>query len=96
MKISPTPNRPAVVPTPGAARATPSQPIAGGARTPASSAQVEISATSKQLLALQSGDNDIDMERVTSLRNAIAAGELRIDTSRIADGLIASARELLK
>jgi negative regulator of flagellin synthesis FlgM len=36
------------------------------------------------------------MKKVEALREAIAAGELKIDTSRIADSLIASVRDLLK
>ena len=48
------------------------------------------------MLALQDGSNDINVERVAAIRAAIASGQLKIDTSRIADGLIASARDLLK
>ena len=48
------------------------------------------------MLALQDGRNDIDVERVAAIRDAIAAGQFKIDTSRIADGLIATARDLLK
>ena len=74
-----------------------------GAATPAAagqpgmrSAEVALSPASRQLLALQSGANDIDVERVAAIRDAIASGQLRIDAGRIADGLIASARDLLK
>jgi negative regulator of flagellin synthesis FlgM len=48
------------------------------------------------MLALQDGSNDIDVERVAAIRDAIASGQFKIDTSRIADGLIATARDLLK
>jgi len=57
--------------------------------------RVDISAASTQLLALQDVEQ-VDMARVNTLRAAIAAGELPVDANRIADGLIASARELLK
>ncbi|MFQ6687328.1 flagellar biosynthesis anti-sigma factor FlgM, partial [Bordetella pertussis] len=50
---------------------------------------------SRQLLA-QEGGSDIDVERVAAIRAAIASGQLRIDPTRIADSLIASARDLLK
>lgn len=60
------------------------------------SSQVELSGASRQLLALQEGGKDIDMERVAAIRAAIASGQLRIDPSRIADSLISSAKELLK
>ncbi|ANY15977.1 flagellar biosynthesis anti-sigma factor FlgM [Bordetella pseudohinzii] len=67
---------------------------AGGSN--ASSAQVALSGASRQLLALQEGGSDIDIERVAAIRAAIASGQLRIDPSRIADSLIASAKELIK
>jgi len=60
------------------------------------SAHVALSATSRRLLELQDGSADIDVERVAALRDAIAAGKLTVDPERIADALIASARELLK
>lgn len=61
-----------------------------------SATHVDLSTTAKQLQQLQSSEHDIDIERVQAVKDAIAAGKLKIDTSRIADSLIASARELLK
>lgn len=60
-----------------------------------SSAAVDFSAAARQLNQLQSTQNDIDLERVQQLRQAIADGTLEMDTSRIADRIIASARDLL-
>jgi negative regulator of flagellin synthesis FlgM len=62
---------------------------------PGSSSQVALSAAGQKMLALD-GEGDIDMERVQSIRDAIAAGAYKIDAHRIADGLISSARELLR
>ncbi len=59
-------------------------------------AAVDLSSAARHLASLQNGDNDIDVAKVQQLRDAIASGSLKIDTSRIADSLIASARELLK
>ncbi len=59
-------------------------------------ASVDLSAAARHLAGLQSGENDIDVAKVQELRDAIASGKLKVDTSRIADSLIASARELLK
>lgn len=59
-------------------------------------ASVDLSAAARHLAALQNGENDIDVAKVQELRDAIASGRLKIDTSRIAESLIASARELLK
>jgi len=94
VKISPTPDHTGLVQALASSRPDAARTRTG---TPAPrSAQVNISATSTKLLELHNGDGDIDMERVNALRDAIASGQLRIDASRIADGLIASARELLK
>jgi len=56
---------------------------------------VSISPAARQLSSLQSGNADVDLERVQALRAAIASGAFTVDTGCIADGLIASARELL-
>jgi len=57
---------------------------------------VHISPAAQQLSSLESGDTDVNLARVNEIRSALASGSLKIDTSRIADGLIASARELLQ
>jgi len=67
--------------------------VAGGTEKAAS---VDLSAAARNLAALQNTDNDIDMAKVQQLRDAIASGQYKVDTSRIAESLIASARELLK
>jgi len=75
-----------------------SRPDGAPAPAPAAgsdSSRVAFSAAARGLLAMQDGAADIDAERVAALREAIAAGRLSIDPGRIADGLIASARELL-
>ena len=60
------------------------------------SSTVAVSSTARHLSNLQNSDNDINMERVKEIRDAIAAGKLKVDSSRIADSLIASVRDLLK
>ena len=59
-------------------------------------ASVDFSSAARHLAKLQNADGDINMAKVQELRNAIASGQYKVDTSRIADSLIASARELLK
>ncbi|WP_020203993.1 flagellar biosynthesis anti-sigma factor FlgM, partial [Cupriavidus sp. WS] len=39
-------------------------------------------------------DDDIDTAKVDEIRQAIAEGRIKIDPSKIADGLLASLREL--
>ncbi|MYZ44900.1 flagellar biosynthesis anti-sigma factor FlgM [Schauerella aestuarii] len=73
-----------------------SESVSGAQSASTGSAQVALSAASRRMLALQDGSNDIDVERVAAIRDAIASGQFKIDTSRIADGLIATARDLLK
>ena len=60
------------------------------------SAAVDLSSTARHLQQLQSDQNDIDLDRDQALRDAIANGTLTMDTHRIADGIINSARDLLK
>lgn len=66
----------------------------------ASDASVSTSALSSEMRALQAalaqtGSADIDVAKVAAIKDAIAKGQLSIDTSKIADGLIATARDLL-
>lgn len=72
----------------GAARRTQTQGNATAARS-----QVELSPLSASLVQ---DSGDIDMERVEAIRNAIRSGELQIDASRIADGLLDSVREMVR
>ena len=60
------------------------------------SADVELSPMGRHLQQARSEHNDVDMDRVNALRAAIADGSFEIDAHRIADGLITSARELLR
>lgn len=60
---------------------------------PAARAQVQISSLSASLVQ---DNGDVDMERVEAIRNAIRSGELQIDASRIADGLLDSVREMVR
>ncbi|MGE8691223.1 MAG: flagellar biosynthesis anti-sigma factor FlgM [Achromobacter sp.] len=97
MKINSTTNRPlsadAIGSRPESAVA---QAYGAGSANGSSSSQVALSSASRKMLALQDGSNDINVERVAAIRAAIASGQLKIDTGRIADSLIASARDLLK
>ncbi|RZT29285.1 flagellar biosynthesis anti-sigma factor FlgM [Cupriavidus agavae] len=43
---------------------------------------------------LQDSDSDIDAAKVAEVRQAIAEGRIKIDPSKIADGLLASLHEL--
>lgn len=61
-----------------------------------SSSGVHLSSAARHMSALEDSSNDINIVKVQALRDAIASGELQIDPSRIADGLLASARDLLK
>jgi len=75
------------------------KPGIGASARPAAShtkRAVDISRAAQQLARLQAGDDDVDLARVHAIRAAIVSGDLQIDTSRIADGLIVSARELLR
>jgi len=96
LKITPSSSRPVGAQAPGGRADTPAGAAPTAASSGATSAQVALSPASRQLLALQDGSSDIDVERVAAIRAAIASGQLQIDAGRIADSLIASARDLLK
>jgi negative regulator of flagellin synthesis FlgM len=76
---------------------------AGGtsASAPASSdagsdANVSLSSLSSTLRSLAaSGSADIDTTQVEAIKDAIRNGTLQIDTSKIADGVLETARSLL-
>ncbi|WP_010101062.1 flagellar biosynthesis anti-sigma factor FlgM, partial [Burkholderia oklahomensis] len=53
-----------------------------------------LSSTLRNLAA--SGSADIDTAQVEAIRDAIKNGTLSIDTGKIADGILQTARELLK
>ncbi|HGL4261435.1 flagellar biosynthesis anti-sigma factor FlgM [Burkholderia dolosa] len=60
-------------------------------------ATVNLSGLSGQLRTLSaSGDADIDTNLVQSIKDALNDGTLTIDASRIADGVLNTARELLQ
>jgi negative regulator of flagellin synthesis FlgM len=74
-----------------------------GARTPApatsggTDADVNLSALTGQLRSLAaSGSADIDTAHVESIKQAIRDGSLQIDASKIADGVLETARGLLQ
>lgn len=60
----------------------------------ANSTNVTISNAQSRLV--QSGDDDINVERIESLKAAIRNGELKMDTGKIADALIQEAQSFLQ
>jgi negative regulator of flagellin synthesis FlgM len=70
---------------------------AAGAGSLGGDANVSLSSLSSTLRSLAaSGAADIDMAHVQSIKDAIANGTLQIDTGKIADGVLETARSLLK
>jgi negative regulator of flagellin synthesis FlgM len=60
-------------------------------------ASVSLSGLSQQMRSLAaSGSADIDTAHVESIKTAIKNGSLQIDTSKIADGVLSTARDLLQ
>ncbi len=73
---------------------------AASVTTTGSGANVSTSALSSEMRALQAalaqtGSADIDVAKVSAIKQAIADGTLTIDSSKIADGIIQTARDLL-
>ncbi|CAG9235099.1 Negative regulator of flagellin synthesis [Paraburkholderia tropica] len=60
-------------------------------------ANVSLSSLSSTLRSAPSSDSaDIDMDHVQSIKDAIKNGTLQIDTGKIADGILDTARGLIK
>lgn len=60
-------------------------------------ASVSLSGLSQHLRSLAaSGSADIDMAHVESIKQAIKDGSLKIDSGKIADGVLNTARDLLQ
>lgn len=104
MKIAtPNPNTRAPAAT-GNGTARPQQDAPAPAALPASAAgasggdaTVNLSGLSGQLRTLSaSGGTDIDTGLVQSIKDALSNGTLTIDASKIADGVLNTARELLQ
>ena len=69
-----------------------------GSSASQASAGVSLSPLSAKLQAIESSlgtEPTVDRSRVDAIRAAIAAGTFEVDTSRIADGLIESVRQML-
>lgn len=96
MKITSTPVKSplaglaAATRTDSAASANASLAGAGG------KSSVDLSSAARHLSGLENSEGDINIARVSEIRDALASGELKIDPNRIADGLLASVRDLLK
>lgn len=79
------------------ASAAPTSGGAASAQGAGSDASVSLSGLSSQLRSLAaSGEADIDVGHVASIKQAIADGTLTMDPKKIAEGILATARDLLK
>ncbi|SPA02802.1 Putative negative regulator of flagellin synthesis, anti-sigma-28 factor [Cupriavidus taiwanensis] len=74
---------------PAAADAMDAAPSAGLSVSPLAAQVRDISAR-----LAQPADDDIDTAKVEEIRQAIAEGRIKIDPGKIADGLLATLREL--
>jgi negative regulator of flagellin synthesis FlgM len=81
-----------------------SAPDSGRARGPAatqsrpdtgSSERVDISSLSARLQEVGAGETPVNAQRVAEIKLAISEGRFQINPERIADGLLASVRDML-
>ncbi len=85
---------------PAAAASEPRSRPAAAPNTPSANAtdKVELSSLSASLQKAEAAIAEtpvVNKQRVNEIKSAIANGEFKIDTNRIADGLISSVREML-
>jgi negative regulator of flagellin synthesis FlgM len=95
LKINSTSSNPLLNGVAGGTRSDSASHAASGTGSGSRSA-VDLSPAARHLAALNDSDADVRTEQVQQIRDALASGELKIDPSRIADGLLASVRDLLK
>lgn len=96
MKINSTSSSTPLSGVTGGARTEPGHAGASAQKSGGAKSSVDLSPAARHLAALQDGSGDIQAPRVQQIRDALASGELQIDPSRIADGLLANVRDLLK
>jgi negative regulator of flagellin synthesis FlgM len=83
--------------TPAAATAQTASTAAPATASGSGDASVSLSGLSQHLRSLAaSGSADIDTAHVESIKQAIKDGTLQIDSGKIADGVLSTARELLQ
>lgn len=95
MKIEGTPTTSTVT---GAAKAPAAAPSRASAQGAGGKDSVSISAKSSQLQSLESSikdSPDVDIEKIETIKKAIMDGSFSISSGRVAEKMIASARELL-
>jgi negative regulator of flagellin synthesis FlgM len=80
-------------------KTTPGLSTPAKSAVPVPSAPVAAAASQARPLSpaplLPSANGDFDAARVAEIRASISAGSYRVDTSKIADGLLTSVRDLL-
>ena len=78
----------------GTAAATPKTTEASPA-TRSQAATVQISGQFQQL-ERQVGSGSFDAQKVQSIKNAIAEGRFQVDSSKIADGMLSTVKDLIR
>ena len=77
----------------------PPKPKTAERAEPAPSSNVQLSSLSANLQAIEKGFANtpvVDAARVSELKQAITEGRFKIDASKIADGLLKTAQELIR
>ena len=71
-------------------------PVATPSQSGTDSAErVDISSLSARMLEVGAGDAPVNAQRVAEIKQAISEGRFQINPERIADGLLASVRDML-
>ncbi|MCB5189288.1 flagellar biosynthesis anti-sigma factor FlgM [Methylobacillus arboreus] len=73
-------------------------PRASEAKTPVAGESVTLSPLASQLQSIEAaGANEqvYDAEKVSAIKSAISSGQFRVDSEKVADGLINTVRDLL-
>lgn len=70
-------------------------PVAGGQKTGASVTLSPLASQLQSIAAAGATENVYDAEKVSAIKSAISSGQFRVDSEKVADGLINTVKDLL-
>lgn len=79
----------------GSAPASTAKPLEASTATRSQTATVHMSGQLQQL-SRQVGGSSFDAQKVQSIKEAIAEGRFQVDSSKVADGLLSTVKDLIR
>lgn len=70
-------------------------PVSGGQKTGESVTLSPLASQLQSIAAAGANENVYDAEKVSAIKSAISSGQFRVDSEKVADGLINTVKDLL-